>query len=59
MEQPDMSVAQCKQIRERFLSNSRQHLLAADTKFDRPGHPVVFSRPSSNDALPRPGKSEA
>ena len=60
MEKHDMSLSQCKQIRERFLANSRQHFLVSDIKDNVPcsraGRTSQFSRAS--EATLRQGKIE-
>ena len=60
MEKIDMSLSQCKQIRERFLVNARQHLLHAETTDDRPGCDGGRNRfaPSPGDTSPRLGRAK-
>jgi len=60
MEKHDMSLSQCKQIRERFLANARQHFLVSDTRDNMPCS--VADRGSqfsgTGGVAPRQGKIE-
>jgi len=60
MEKIDMSLSQCKQIRELFLVNARQHLLHAEATDDRPCYDGGRNRfaPSPGDTSPRRGRDE-
>ncbi len=55
-----MSLSQCKQIRERFLANARQHFLVSDTRDNMPCS--VADRGSqfsgTGGVAPRQGKIE-
>jgi len=61
MEKPDMSVAQSKQIRDRFLVNARQHFFADAVEPERSDEACRRNELAtcSCGVSPHPGKSEA